>query len=332
MEEMLVDALDALLADCCTPDVVRQAEQNHDVAALWQQIRESGFTDALLTEEQGGAGLTLAQAYPLLELCGKYALPLPLAETMLARAALADAGVDLPDGLIALAQAERDTDSGDVLAYRVPYGRVAHWVLLDVQGDIRLLAADQARADDQGLFPLDIDVRWSEADWQSAARLDNVASLRVLQACAVAATAVGSMLAVYQKTLEYANERNQFGRPIGKFQVIQHQLSVLAEEVFASRMAASIGCHSSTWRPDPLSVAVAKARTSEAVLHVADISHAVHGAIGITEEYDLQLYTRRLHRDRQTAGSETYWHQKAGAALLARTDAMTLDTIRELTD
>ena len=115
---------------------------------------------------------------------------------------------------------------------------------------------------------------------------------------------------------EYANERHQFGRPIGKFQAIQHQLSVISEHTFAARMAAQIGCHGDAATPDRLRVAVAKARTSEAALEVAALAHSIHGAIGFTEEFDLQLFTRRLHLWRQAAGAESYWHGVVGDALV----------------
>ncbi|CPQ60365.1 acyl-CoA dehydrogenase [Bordetella pertussis] len=52
----------------------------------------------------------------------------------------------------------------------------------------------------------------------------------------------------------------------------------------------------------------------------ANTAHAVHGAIGVTEEYDLQLYTRRLHGWRLAHGSEAYWHQVVGAALMGSGD------------
>ena len=332
MENLLVDALDALLADFCTPEAVRQAEQTGDVSVLWEQLRDSGFADALLSEERDGAGLTLQQSYPLLELCGTYAVPVPLAETMVARAALEHAGLDIPDGMVAMAMVDQSADNGDVLAYRVPYGRVAQWVLLDLQGDVRLLSADLAHKTESEMFPLDTDLQWTQAAWEQALRVSDSGPVRVLQACVVAAHLAGSLQSVFQKTLTYANEREQFGRPIGKFQVIQHQLSVLAEEVFSARMAATIGCCGTGWKPDAQRVAVAKARTSEAALSAAQISHSVHGAIGFTEEYDLQLYTRRLHHGRQTAGTESYWHDKAGALLLEQPDAMTLDVVRQLTD
>jgi len=70
----------------------------------------------------------------------------------------------------------------------------------------------------------------------------------------------------------------------------------------------------------------------EAALAVAEAGHAIHGAIGFTEEYDLQLATRRLHAWRQTAGSESYWHGVAGAALVDAHPGRTLDLVRATTD
>jgi acyl-CoA dehydrogenase len=130
--------------------------------------------------------------------------------------------------------------------------------------------------------------------------------------------------------VDYANQREQFGRSIGKFQAIQHQLALLAEHVAASRMAAAIGCSgsgSSPW-PLPLRAALAKARTSEAAALAAHIAHAVHGAIGVTAEFDLQLFTRRLHEWRAAFGAETHWNRVLGRALLAEHKLSTLDFMR----
>lgn len=105
----------------------------------------------------------------------------------------------------------------------------------------------------------------------------------------------------------------------------------MSEHVCAARMAAQLGCSGDGALPDRLRVATAKARCSEAALAVAELAHAIHGAIGFTEEYDLQLYTRRLHAWRQTAGSEAYWQEAAGQALLAH-EGLTLDLVRRITD
>jgi acyl-CoA dehydrogenase len=101
--------------------------------------------------------------------------------------------------------------------------------------------------------------------------------------------------------------------------------------VFAARMAAQIGSHSKNSIPDLHRVAVAKARSSEAALEVAALSHSIHGAIGFTAEFDLQLLTRRLHLWRQAAGSESYWHSVLGQALVNH-QGMALDLVRNTTD
>ena len=156
--------------------------------------------------------------------------------------------------------------------------------------------------------------------------------LRTLQACVCAAQLSGALMSVFTRTLQFANERSQFGRPIGKFQAIQHQLSVISEHTFAARMAAQIGCHCAGDTPERLRVAVAKARTSEAALEVAALSHSIHGAIGFTAEFDLQLYTRRLHAWRQSAGSESYWHTVLGEELVDRQQGLALDLVRATSD
>ena len=178
---------------------------------------------------------------------------------------------------------------------------------------------------------LDAALEWAPPQVKAAPRMAAPAQLDTVQAAVVAAQMAGALRAVFQRTLQYANERQQFGRAIGKFQAIQHQLAVMSEHVFAARMAAQIGCSGVALIPDRLRVATAKARCSEAALAVSEAAHAIHGAIGFTEEYDLQLFTRRLHAWRQAAGSESYWHGVAGEALLAH-DGLTLDMVRRMTD
>jgi acyl-CoA dehydrogenase len=330
-DDLFADAARQLLGDQCTPAVVRAIEDSGRAApeatALWAQLEATGLADALLPEELGGAGLMLAQAFGVLEQCGAHALPLPLADTMLARALLV--GQDRPAGSIALARGELLTD-GSVLCALVRGGSVAASVLAQVQDAWHLLPVEGAHVVAQALA-LDAAFAWTAAQVEAAPRIAVAADVRTLKAAVVAAQMAGALGAVFQRTLQYANDRQQFGRPIGKFQAIQHQLAVMSEDVFASRMAAQIGCSSDGLLPDRLRVATAKARCSEAALSVSETAHAIHGAIGFTEEYDLQLFTRRLHAWRQTAGSESYWHDVAGEALLAGR-SITLDIVRCITD
>ena len=333
--DLFADAARDVLADQCTPAVVRAIEKGGRTAqattALWEQLEATGLADALLSEDDGGAGLGLTQVFGVLEQCGAHALPLPLGDTLVARALLAQAGVARPAGSIALARGERLGDGG-VRCALVRTGQVAQSVLVKAGDEWRLLGTEGAQASPQALA-LDAALAWSATQVQAApvVAVDAALDARTLQAAVVAAQMAGALQAVFDRTLQYANERQQFGRPIGKFQAIQHQLAVMSEHVFAARMAAQLGCSGAGVLPDRLRVATAKARCSEAALVVSELAHAIHGAIGFTEEYDLQLFTRRLHAWRQTAGSEAYWYGVAGEALLHH-QGMTLDIVRRITD
>jgi acyl-CoA dehydrogenase len=328
MDDLLTEAFERLLREQCRPDVIRDIESGASVESLWSVIEESGFADAMLPEEAGGAGLDLAQAFALIELCGRHALPVPLAQTMVARALIAAAGGTPPAGSIAIARAERD-DRGRLVARAVSYGKVADWALVEQDGDAVLIRIETR---EPHIFPLDATLIWPATAASSATTISLTTGIRTWEACLLSAQLAGAMLTIFERTLLHANDRQQFGRPIGKFQAIQHQLSVMAEQVFAARMAAQIGCRTTGVAPALLAVAAAKARTSEAAFEVAAIAHAVHGAIGFTAEFDLQLFTRRLHAWRQAAGSESFWHHVLGNALVAQNGGTTLDLLRDLTD
>jgi acyl-CoA dehydrogenase len=330
MDALLTDAVKALLTDQCTPAVVRAIEAGQSRAALWKALEASGFADALVPESEGGAGLALADVYPVLELCGSFAVPLPLGETLLARGLLAHAGVSAPKGSVVFGTGQLSSD-GRLKCAQVRCGTQADWVLVSCGGVCRLLSAADAHLEMAG-FCLDAQMSWPQTVWDVAQAVPGAHDLVSLQAALYAAQLAGALMTVFSRTLQYANDRQQFGKPIGKFQAIQHQLSVMSEHAFAARMAAQLGLSAAGQVPDRLRVAMAKARTSEAALEVAGLSHAIHGAIGFTREFDLQLYTRRLHAWRQAAGSESYWHDVLGLALLDSTDPLSLDQIRTLTD
>ena len=102
----------------------------------------------------------------------------------------------------------------------------------------------------------------------------------------------------------------------------------MAEQVAAAQMAAAMGCSGAGPLPRPLRAALAKARASEAAALAAGIAHAVHGAIGVTAEFDLQLHTRRLHEWRADFGAESHWNTVLGHALLASGPDPALDFMR----
>ncbi|MEY2659042.1 MAG: hypothetical protein RLZZ123_214 [Pseudomonadota bacterium] len=331
MENLFSIALGELLKDRCSAAEVRHIEATPGERGLWQALEESGFANALLPEEAEGAALPLAQAFELWELCGRYALPLPLPETQWARALLHASGVQsVPAGPIGLGLGWRPDPCEQSHIAEVSAGRGCDHVLIGGPEGLRLLPVAQARIQPHGLA-LDARMGWRDSDWAATPLWPYPTDLTLAQALLAAAQLSGAMMAVFEQTLDYANQRQQFGKPIGKFQAIQHNLSLLAEEVFAARMAVQMACEGQGARLSTQRIAVAKARTSLAAQKVTALAHGLHGAIGFTHEFDLQLRTRRLHAWRLCAGAESHWQQRLGADLLARHD-QTLDFLRELTD
>jgi alkylation response protein AidB-like acyl-CoA dehydrogenase len=143
----------------------------------------------------------------------------------------------------------------------------------------------------------------------------------------VAVLIAGAADRVFEMTLAHANQREQFGKPIGRFQALQQQISEVAELVFGARMATEMACRSKDWQPTPMLSALAKAQTSQSVARVTAVAHAVHGAIGVTQEYDLQLFTRRLNEWARAGGGHAYWAQQLGQEVLS-SKQITLDFIR----
>lgn len=298
MSEFL-EPFERMLEALCPPATVRAIEAGESGAALWTGVAESGFLDALAPDARGGAGLTLAEVGALWQALGRHAVPLPIGETMIARALLADA----PDGPIALAVAS----GGEIV---VPFGRVADHVLLEAEGQLHLVAAKGEPTDVFGSTALRL----------AAATGDAVApapegGLRAIAAILRAALIAGAADRLTAMTAAYANDRIQFGKPIGKQQALQQQMAVMAEDMVACRIASQLGC-SGELPPGLVAAATAKSIASTAAARLAATAHAVHGAIGISEEYDLQLYTRRLHEWRLADGSESYWNRLLGAARL----------------
>jgi acyl-CoA dehydrogenase len=110
----------------------------------------------------------------------------------------------------------------------------------------------------------------------------------------------------------YAQERIQFGRPISKFQAVQQNLAVLAGQTAAAVAAANQGIEALGGDREAFAIAVAKTRVGEAATLAAEIAHQVHGAIGFTREYALQLATRRLWSWREEFGPDPEWAARVG--------------------
>ena len=325
---MFAQAIEDILQDQCTPAVVRAIEAGGSPLKLWQALQGAGFLELLAPEDAGGAGLPLADLFPILCSFGRYTVPVPVAQTIVARALLGSQFA-MPSGMITLGAALRREAGGAIVCSFTPYGMLADFVLAQDGDALLLLHCAAAQREASGVHgSLTATLRWSDA--RVATHVPGAGPLLPTFAAALhAAVLSGAMTRVFEMTLKHCNDRIQFGKTLGKFQAVQHQLSVMAEHVAAASMAAEAAFHTDAAAPSLLAAAMAKSRTSEAAVLVASIAHALHGAIGIAEEYDLQLLTRRLHEWRMAHGSEAHWNVLIGQRVLSA-DVSIVDFVRSV--
>ncbi len=308
------------------------ADETFD-AGLWAEIAAAGFHTALLPEAHGGAGVTPAQAMGLVRAAAGLALPVPLAETMMSLALYAQAGGGNLPGTLSwscepgTAQEALDGLRVTATARAVPHGRFADHVLVPVacNGRLHLAALPVAQAAVQPHHNLAGEPRdtlaWTDAAvprLSAPAMADEGAdALLVAGAFIRAQQMVGAMQRALDHAVAYAQERRQFGQPIGRFQAVQHPLAVAAGHLAAATAAADAAADACGSGSFAFAAAIAKSRAGEAAGIVAATCHQVLGAMGFTREHELHKVTRRLWAWRDEYGNEALWQERIGRAVCA---------------
>jgi acyl-CoA dehydrogenase len=345
MRDILEDSIQRVLTDHVTPEQLRACEGGNWPEALWRLMEDNGFTLALVSEAAGGSGLGWSDVYPLVVAAGQHALPLPLPETMLAAWLLDQAGLEVPPGPMTVADTTgptgrvQATQSGtgwhlDGKLPLVPWGRFASHVVLEatVDGVLYLALIARAALDDSTTCSVrqDLNLAREPRDTFTLTRAPALAMavlpaqlglspVRHYGAMLRSAQMAGAMERLVQQSIQYAGDRVQFGKPIGKFQAIQQQLAVLGCESAATAAGAAFafeqaGSADASFVAE-FAIAAAKVRASEAAGQAASIAHATHGAIGFTYEHTLHFATRRLWSWRSEFGHHGWWSARIGAAV-----------------
>lgn len=330
MRDMFESTIERLLADTSTPEAVLASENGGWQAAAWDAVEASGFALAGAPEVAGGAGAPWDDLFVVLAACGRHSAPIPLPEAVLANWLLGHAGLAPVEGPVSIAAASSLTLSGGTVSGQtvgVPWGRHVGRVvaIADDQGRPTVVLLDTAatrRSLQQNIAGEPRDDLFFDAA-APLARAGLPATLPpdvLLHGGALIRTAqtAGALQALLEMTIRYATERVQFGKPIGSFQAIGHQIASLAEQVALVSVSAEAACAESGASGFALlPIASAKVCAAEAAGIAAGIAHAVHGAIGFTHEHQLHLTTRRLWSWRSEFGSSTEWSQRIGRAACA---------------
>lgn len=312
----------------------RLAMAGQDAAALSAQLDEAGFRGVTIPDVHGGFGGDLADAAVVLEEFGRGDVrDATVLNAVICAPALEAAGQDALLGEIiagtrhvALALYEpgrgyattpasvrlRDGAlSGAKCA--VIGGDTASDFLVSARGDdgaVRLVLVAAAAngvarrshvmPDGRGAADLTLDdVRGQPLDPVAAAAIDAAADRGAL---AIAAEAQGVMAAALKITIEHLTTRQQFGRPLSKFQVLQARVADMAIAIQQARSGLLAALES----PDPASVSAAKVLADNAALVVGEGAVQLHGAIGITEEHRIGQLFRRLTAGRSMFGDRRH--------------------------
>lgn len=192
------------------------------------------------------------------------------------------------------------------------------------RGEIHLVDVDQpgvrctARAlTDRSRVVADVELDGARS---AVIPLDSTAAVEAAAlraAVLVAGDALGVMERMLDATVEYVQQRTQFGVAIGSFQAVKHAAAEMLVQVESARSIVYLAAAAvEGGRADaPLLAAAAKAQVCASASAAADSALTLHGAIGYTWEHDLQIFYKRAKLDAELFGSPASWNERLAGGL-----------------
>ncbi|MEZ5852596.1 MAG: acyl-CoA dehydrogenase family protein [Hyphomicrobiaceae bacterium] len=315
----------------------------------WRDLAELGVTGLLVPAEHGGAGLGVLDAAVAAEALGHAAAPVafagpavmaPLAVVSMAsasqqaewlpkiaagemRIAVAFAGGTGQTGT-ATATLTGETLDGRIEGVMDAAG-ATHVLAIMPDGKAALVAAGEGgvgvamRPTLDRTRPLaDVTFAGARAQVLDASNDAVAAARRVRDAGRVmlAADTLGAAQAMLDKAVAYAGERVQFGRVIASFQAIKHMCADMATELEPCRAMVWFAAHAQDAIPEEAHIAAChtKAHLAEAGRFVQTKATEVHGGMGFTELMGLELWFKRISRDRHMLGGPERCRHEAAVA------------------
>ena len=340
-ENIVAETAEKIFSDLADAQTINSDKKGAWKAPLWQALTEAGLPLAWVPEDCGGSGASLAEGFSVLSAAGRFAIAVPLAETMLAGWLLAQAKIASPEGAMTVAPAspkDRITLNADgTLSGRargVPFAKDAKHiaVLAHGAGGLSIALVDAAKCQIEAGLNL-------ANDGNDTVTFANVAAVTPSSRRRRASTRPQLMLMGGGGA--QPADRRQPGIDARDQRALLQRARRLREEDLEIPGGAAQSCKTRRrdrrrrWprRPRPRTPSPtpphsttrcsskrssAKIRCSEAAEKGAAIAHQVHGAIGFTIEHILHRYTLRALAWRDDFGSESYWAVELGKLVAAR--------------
>jgi acyl-CoA dehydrogenase len=318
-DPLLVETIDRLLTDVSTPGEIERAESAGGWSQpTWNALVDAGFAWVGIGEDRGGSGGSLADAAALVRAVAKFAASVPLAETaMVGGWLIAEARFELPAGAVsALARPAAIVDGHVRVDGTAAWGRHADRIVAVAGDEVIALRPDQieltpgANLAGEARDRVTADVALDAVEHGAIAGAHELLLAR--GALSRVVMAAGALAAAAQMTVDYTNQRHQFGQPVARFQAVQQHLIVAAQSAVRAQMAADIAVRALSAGDLGADLAAARVVTDDAITLGTRAVHQAHGAMGVTREYPLHQFTRRLWSWRHEWGTTTYWRRELG--------------------
>ena len=357
-QEMLREQVRSLMTDKYNGDRIVELTESDEGwdSSSWQQFAELGWTGLSIPEDQGGAGFGFLEEAVVIEELARSVYPGPYFSTvvslpafassseMLGRIAAGEANATIawaePDGTRFLSDVEgagtKATSSGDawtlsgekylvpdlgaanliVVVARAPEG-VGLWC---VENDGRGVTTSVKTTVDStrrlGTISFSDAPATLLVEPGSAQATLELIKLRAFAGAALEAAAVAAR--VSELSIEYTKERQQFGKPIGSYQAVSHQVSDMYMQTELSRSLAywAAWCVDTGDEQAANAASAAKGFAAQAAVEACERAIQVHGGIGFTWEHILHRYYRRAQWLDAFEGSATYRRKEIAKKLL----------------
>lgn len=340
--DMLEDAVARMLAGRLAPRDILAAEASGIDWDVWRQLGQLGVAGPVCDTMEFAAQAVVLRAI------GYSGALVPYAESeVLARWLARGTGIEADEDVLTVSTLPSSAvrvDAGkatlDLRGRRLPWARHAQRILFSFSAGQRLYVAslapaalglrhtanvaaephDEVEAPAQPVSAehlVEVDLEWGPESLMARGALCRALQMQ------------GAMTRVNELTLQYAHDRKQFSRSLAQFQIVQSYLAAMAGELCATEAATEAAVAAIMRGEAADAIAAAKVRAGQAARVVTWHGHQVHGAIGFTREFPLNIWTRRLWAWREEYGSESHWARLLGAAVVARgADALWSDLTR----
>jgi alkylation response protein AidB-like acyl-CoA dehydrogenase len=316
------------LADRFRPEKLRELAESGDYDdGLWREMAELGWAGIFVDEDHGGQGLGVVELVILMEELGYALAPSPFLSNAAAGLLIQHAGSDeqrerwLP-GIAAGESLGTVAVVRDGAAPLVPDADRSEVIVLVNGSAAELVEASSAEVEPREV--IDSTRRFASVRANGGEPLGDPGPALDRVETALAAELVGVAQRALEMAVDYAKERQQFGRPIGAYQAVSHRCAQMTLETESARSATYYAAWAADHEEESLSLAasMAKSYAADAGWRVTASSLQVHGGIGFTWEHDLHFFLKRARTDGHLFGAAREHRERvAELAGLSRTAA-----------